>query len=76
MCNIKFKLLIFLGQGYILHKNVLYQDNESAIKMEKNGINSCTGNARHVSISYFFVKDLVDKEDFYSDSFLVLKIDH
>ena len=26
---------IFLGQGYALHKKFLYQDNESAINMEK-----------------------------------------
>ena len=37
---------IFLGKGYFLHKTILYQDNESAIKMEKNGRNSCTGNSR------------------------------
>ena len=32
----------------------------SAIKLEKNGRNSCTGNSRHVDIRYFFVKDRVD----------------
>ena len=35
---------IFLGQGYALQKNIFYQDNEIAIKMEKNGIKLCTGN--------------------------------
>ncbi len=55
----------FLGaQGYKLEKCVLYQDNESAIKMEKNGRNLCTGNLRHISIRYFFVKDRVDKGEF------------
>ena len=47
-------------QGYPV-KIKLYQDNQSAIKMEKNGRNSCTGNSRHIKIRYFFVKDLVDK---------------
>ena len=42
----------------------LYQDKKIAINMENNGINSCTGNSRHISIRYFFVKDRVDKEDF------------
>ena len=50
-------------QGYSIQSNVLYQDNESAIKMEKNGRNSCTGNSRHVDIRYFFVKNRVDKKE-------------
>ena len=49
-------------QGYMLSDNVLFQDNESSIKMENNGRRSCTGNSRHVHIRYFFVKDLVDKK--------------
>ena len=49
-------------QGYKLLDNVLFQDNESSIKMETNGRRSCTGNSRHVHIRYFFVKDLIDKK--------------
>ena len=48
-------------QGYNLKSNVLYQDNQSAIRMEVNGRNSCTGNSRHINIQYFFVKDWIDK---------------
>ena len=55
---------IFLVQGYALNPKKLYQDKKIAINMENNGINSCTGNSRHISIRYFFVKDRVDKEDF------------
>ena len=55
---------IVLGQGYSLHKKVLYQDNEGAIKMEKNGISSCKGNSRHIYTRYFFVKDCVNNEEF------------
>ena len=55
---------IFGVQGYVLHKNVLDQYNESAIKMEKNGQNSCTVNSRHISIRYFFVNGRVDNEEF------------
>ena len=32
-----------------------------AIRMEKNGRQSCTGNLRHINIRYFFAKDRVDK---------------
>ena len=41
-------LVNFLNeQGYKIQHNIVYQDNESAIRMEKNGRNSCTGNSRH-----------------------------
>ena len=49
------------AQGYDINTNAVYQDNQSAMKMEVNGRNSCTGNSRHVHIRYFFVKDRVDK---------------
>ena len=51
------------GQGYIISNNVIYQDNESTIRMARNGRNSCTGNSRHIDIRYFFVKDRVDKKE-------------
>ena len=46
-------------QGYRVEKKLLFQDNESTIKMEVNGRNSCTGNSRHVDIRFFFVHDRV-----------------
>ena len=49
------------AQGYKIERNTIYQDNTSAIKMETNGKNLCTGNSRHVHIRYFFVKDRQDK---------------
>ena len=51
-------------QGYKVHDNILFQDNQSAIKMEANGQRSCTGNSRHVNIHHFLVKDLIDKSSF------------
>ena len=51
-------------QGYTVENNVVFQDNQSAIRLEKNGRNSCTGNSRHIDIKYFFVKDRVDKGEF------------
>ena len=39
-------LTMFLEkQGYDLKNNILFQDNQSAIRMERNGRNSCTGNS-------------------------------
>jgi hypothetical protein len=61
----KVQMINFLAaQGYNMKKCILYQDNQSAIKMEKNGRNSGTGYSRHISIHYFFVKDRVDKGEF------------
>ena len=51
-------------QGYKFKDKVMFQDNMSAIKMEKNGRSSCMGNSRHISIRYFFVKDRIDKKEF------------
>ena len=48
-------------QGYDIIENKVYQDNQSAIKMEKNERQLCTGSSRHFDIRYFFVKDRVDK---------------
>ena len=41
--------------------NIVYQDNQSAIKMEQNGRDSTTGKSRHINIRYFFVKDRIAK---------------
>ncbi len=52
------------GQGYHIVESNVYQDNhQSAIRMEQNGRNSCTGNSCHIDIRYFFVKDRVDKKE-------------
>ena len=60
--NIQIKLFLQY-QGYHIKNNVLYQDNQSATRMEENGTNSCTGNSRHIDIRYFFSKDRVDKKE-------------
>ena len=46
-------------QGYEIKNKILYQDNQSAIKMEVNGRNSCTGNSRHIDIRYFFIHNRI-----------------
>ena len=51
------------AQGYKIEKNILYQDNKSAILMERNGRNSCTGNSRHINVRYFWIKDRVDNKE-------------
>ena len=51
------------AQGYTIKNNVIYQDNQSKIFMEKNGRNSCTGSSRLIHIRYFFVKDRIEEGD-------------
>ena len=54
---------VYEAQGYEITKIFLFQDNKSAIKMDKNGRESCTGNSGNINIRYFFVKDRVYKEE-------------
>ena len=45
------------AQGYTVTECFFEQDNESAIKLEKNGRSSCGPKSRHIDIRYFFIKD-------------------
>ena len=47
------------GQGYTINDNILYQDNQSSILLERNGQQSSTKRTRHLDIRYFFVTDRV-----------------
>ena len=50
-------------QGYTLKRNIFYQDNESAMKLERNGRASSSNKTRHIHIRYFFVQDALEQED-------------
>jgi hypothetical protein len=47
------------GQGYQIKDNVVYQDNQSAMLLEKNGQQSSTKRTRHLDIRFFFVTDRI-----------------
>jgi KUP system potassium uptake protein len=49
-------------QGYELTENIFYQDNHSAIQLEKNGRASCGQKSRHINIRYFFMQDRFESE--------------
>lgn len=49
-------------QGYEIEENILYQDNESAMKIETNGKMSCGKQSKHIDIRYFFIKDRLTSE--------------
>ena len=48
-----------IAQGFKVDDNVLYQDNQSAMKMENNGRSSSGKRTRHINIRYFFITDRV-----------------
>jgi hypothetical protein len=50
------------AQGYRLGETYLEQDNESAIKLEKNGRMSAGPRSRHINIRYFWIKDRAKEE--------------
>ena len=49
-------------QGYVVKSNIFYQDNQSAILLEKNGSRSSGEKSRHINIRYFFIKDVLRRE--------------
>ena len=48
-------------QGYSVEKNILYQDNKSAILLELNGRRSAGKRSRALNVRYFFLTDQVEK---------------
>jgi len=51
------------AQGYTVKDNVLFQDNKSAILLEKNGKASSSKRTKHINVRYFFITDRVQKGD-------------
>ena len=46
-------------QGYNSKESILYQDNKSAILLEKNGKKSSSKRTKHTAIQYYFITDRV-----------------
>jgi hypothetical protein len=52
-----FTKLFLEAQGHPIPHALFHQDNESAIKMERNGKLSSGNHSRHIDIRYFFITD-------------------
>ena len=52
-----------MAQGFSVSDNILFQDNQSAIRLEKNGKASSGKRMRHLNIGYFFVTNRVSKNE-------------
>ena len=50
-------------QGYKVKGNFFYQDNVSAIRLGSNGFASRGEKSKHINIRYFFIKDVLNKEE-------------
>jgi hypothetical protein len=48
-------------QGYRISRNVVHQDNKSAVLLETNGKRSSSKRTRAINIRYFFIADQVEK---------------
>ena len=48
-------------QGYKIDENILYQDNKSAIMLEKNGRKSAGKQSCALNVQYFFISDQVNQ---------------
>jgi hypothetical protein len=52
-----------LAQGYGVTENIVFQDNQSAILLEKNGRASSSKRTKHLNVRFFFVTDRVQKKE-------------
>ena len=50
-------------QVYNIHNNIIYQDNQRATKLEKNGRQSISKMNRHIHIRYYCITDRITKQD-------------
>jgi hypothetical protein len=51
------------AQGYKVNENIVYQDNQSVILLERNGKASSSKRTKHINIRYFFVTDWIKNQE-------------
>jgi hypothetical protein len=62
MANLILWTRLFLDeQGYRVSRNLLHQDNKSAMLLERNGKRSSSKRTRAINIRYFFITDQIEK---------------
>jgi hypothetical protein len=49
------------AQGYTIEESEFFQDNMSAMNMEKNGRSSAGQRSRHINIRYFFIRNRIQQ---------------
>ena len=63
MAQILWTRLFVQAQGIKVTDNILYQDNRSAILLERNGRASSSKWTKHIEICYYYVADRIAKGD-------------
>ena len=63
LAQILWTRLFMKAQGIEVSDNILYQDNKSAILLEKNGRASSSKRTKHIEIRYYYVADRIAKGD-------------
>ena len=63
MPQILWTKLFLNAQGFKVSNNIIYQDNESAIKLERNGRGFSGKRTQHINIRYYFITDRSAKGD-------------
>jgi len=51
------------AQGYKTIETLMYQDNESAMRLEKNGRASSTKRTKHINVRYYFITDRIKQKE-------------
>jgi hypothetical protein len=59
MPSIMWSRLFLEAQGYGVTENIIFQDNQAAILLEKNGKASSGKRTKHLNMRYFFVTDRI-----------------
>ena len=53
--------LYFLeAQGYTIDHNIVFQDNQSTMRLEMNGALSSSSRTKHIHARYFFITDRIE----------------
>jgi hypothetical protein len=50
-------------QEFVVKLHIIYQDNTSTMKLERNGKESSGKRTRHFDIKYFYVTDLISRDE-------------
>ena len=55
--------LFIMGQGFNVHDNIVYQDNQSTMLLGNNGHHSSGKKTRHIEIWYYFITDHIKRQN-------------
>ena len=61
--NMIWSRMFLKEQGYVIQENILYQDNQSSMKVILNGKQSSGQKTKHMDNRFFWIKDRITGED-------------